>query len=822
MSDLLFGEWAPKYWAGGLPVIPIMKGFKRPAISAWQIYGDRFPTEDEQNSWLASFPNGNIGVTTGPVSGIVAIDVDRDDPALMAIIDRVLPKSPWKRVGKKGCILAYRYTGNRTFRIAGKAPGEDKASMILECLSKGTQFVMPPSIHPDTGREYVANCNLLDVMHALPELPREAESILRGALADAGYIIDAGGSMKLTVMVPAGARDSAMTSHAGILSRAILRGERSLLEALDEMGHWVETYTEQVAGDPLDPVKAKAKVVEFLFKDVTGDKRRTLPSNWDDGLTAEQKKAMGLEFGDDAERWDCTRLFDFLRGELERHQDPNSDGWSAAVDVVLDRIARNPNFSKLDEEKMLKFVVTQSKGTFSLATLRRQLVRLRQGEVAGNDHTEIAKAALKDLAAFGEIRFCRGTLWQWKGACWDRLDEAEVLNHIADEYGSLAAAKKFGDHRAIMQIVRSQATLDLILNRTVGVNFANGFLTEELELKPHHPDYGMTYVLPYRYIADKTNCPLFQQLLADAWGEDPDYQDKVLALQEAMAATLMGLAPRYQRAFCLQGQAGSGKSRIVEIMRGLMPAGASSEISPSDWGDKFLPAQMADKLINFAGEVSESKSIAGDVFKQIVEGQTITGQHKNGQPFAFSSKAAQWFASNHTPKTRDTSDGFNRRWLFLDFPRKVPFEKKQVDIDQIILGWEREQIVAWALQGLARLVANKDYTLPTSHMALVDDMAVSNNSVRYFLSHNSRLRLGRQEHVDRSEIRTTGQRLFEEYWSFCAGAGGVPRVQQPKFHVLMRELQDDFKFRQVRPVTKDGQQQIDYDYITFVERKMAA
>lgn len=816
MSALLFGEWAPKYWAGGLPVIPIMKGFKRPAISAWQVYGDRFPTEDEQKSWLAAFPDGNIGLCTGPVSGIVAIDVDRDDPAIMAILDRVLPKSPWKRVGKKGCILAYRYSGNRTFRL------KDKDGMILECLSKGTQFVMPPSIHPDIGREYVANCNLLDVMHALPELPKDIESILRGALADEGFDIEAAGSIKLTTMVPSGARDNSMTSHAGILSRAILRGERSLLEALAEMGHWVETYTEQVAGDPLDPAKAKLKVVEFLFKDVTGDKRRTLPKDWDAGMTPEDKKAMGLEFGDDAERWDCQRLFEFLHGELERHQDPMSDGWSNAIDICLDRIARNPNFSKLDEEKMLKFIVNQSAGTFSLATLRRQLVRLRQGEIAGNDHTEIAKAVLKDLAEFGEIRFCRGTLWQWKGAAWDALDDSVVLNHVADEYGSLVAAKKFGDHRNIMQIVRTQATKDLIQNREVGVNFANGFLTEALELKPHHPDYGMTYVLPYRYIADKTNCPLFQQLLSDAWGEDPDYQDKVTALQEAIAATLMGLAPRYQRAFCLQGQAGSGKSRVVEIMRGLMPAGASSSVSPSDWGDKFLPAQMADKLINFAGEVSESKSIAGDVFKQIVEGQTITAQNKNGQPFSFSSRAAQWFASNHTPKTRDTSDGFNRRWLFLDFPRKVPLEKKIVDIDQIILSYEREQIVAWALQGLERLVANKDYTLPTSHMALVDDMAVSNNSVRYFLSQNPRLRLGVVEHSGRSETLTTGQRLFEEYWSFCAGAGGVPRVQQPKFHVLMRELQDFYKFRQVRPDAKESNQAVDYNFITFVERKTAA
>ncbi len=30
-----------------------------------------------------------------------------------------------------------------------------------------------------------------------------------------------------------------------------------------------------------------------------------------------------------------------------------------------------------------------------------------------------------------------------------------------------------------------------------GVNFANGYLTESLELVAHAPEYGMTYTLPY-------------------------------------------------------------------------------------------------------------------------------------------------------------------------------------------------------------------------------------------------------------------------------------------------------------------------------------
>jgi P4 family phage/plasmid primase-like protien len=347
-----------------------------------------------------------------------------------------------------------------------------------------------------------------------------------------------------------------------------------------------------------------------------------------------------------------------------------------------------------------------------------------------------------------------------------------------------------------------------------GINFANGFLTDEMELRKHSPEFGCTYVLPYRY-QDDSKCPLFMQMLDDSWGEDPDYGDKIMALQEALAVTLMGIAPRYQRAICLIGQAHSGKSRVLEVLKGLLPDGSHSAVSPNDWGDKFMPAQMADKLVNFAGEISERRDISSEHFKQIIEGAEIEAQHKNQPIFRVRLKAAQWFASNHKPKTKDTSDGFNRRWLFLEFPRRIPEEKKIIDIDQIVLASEREQIVAWALQALERLKANKDYTLPSSHRAIQDDMANNNNSVRFFLSQAPRLRVGKREHEGVSKTRTMGDALFDEYWTFCAMAGGVSRVPRHKFHDLMKELAGAFKFDQLKEI-RSGGYDIVYNYVTIV------
>src|SRR3546814_13758918 len=128
-----------------------------PDIHKWSVFGSRMPTDEEQQHWLASFPKGNIGLPFGPASGLCAIDIDTEDEALVQAILDILPETPWVRVGKKGMGLAYRWEGQKNFKLRGAAGG-----MICEFLGLGNQMVMPPSIHPDCaacGNKNVAGSN---------------------------------------------------------------------------------------------------------------------------------------------------------------------------------------------------------------------------------------------------------------------------------------------------------------------------------------------------------------------------------------------------------------------------------------------------------------------------------------------------------------------------------------------------------------------------------------------------------------------------------------------------------------------------------------
>lgn len=817
----IFRDYAEHYWNAGLPVIPLMPKDKLPCIKGWQKYQSEMPSFEERESWLQNFANGNIGLPLGPQSGLIALDIDTDDPKIIGVIEQCFPPSPWTRVGQKGKVMIFKYEGQPTFRIRTK-----EGKSICEMLGPGTQIVLPPSIHPKTGAPYYANKDLVECLGEVRKLPPNIAEILRDALRQVGVEANTPGVGAITEFVSSGNRDNRLVSMAGLFSNDILRGHITLLEALERIRAWAENFTEKVYGDPVDPEKGAKKVVEFLVRDVTGPKGRVLPKGWDEGLTDEQKAKLGLSiFTEDHEKWSYQQILDHFNAQRERVGVEGSDEqFLSLVKATAAKIAVNRELDNVEEDQLIRYIAQISGGRISVAALRRDISAMRQGAIAGQDHKEIAEAVVKDLEEVGgEIRTTRdGTMWQWRGSHWDKMDEADVLKYIASEYGSYQAARRANDHMGVFRTIKNLTNSASLAKLNVrGINFVNGFLTEDLELKPHHPDFGMTYCLPYAYEPEKAGkCSKWLQMLSDYWGEDPDYAEKVELLREAMALTLFNRATDFQRVFCLYGVAGSGKSCILNIVTSLMPASAVCAIPPSEWGDRFAPAEMQHKLLNVAGELSEHRHIDAERFKMISTGEQIMAQHKNQPIFHFSPRCAHWFASNHLPKTKDSSDGFTRRWSFLHFPRRLPVSLRTENYDQVVVSEEREAIAAWAVQGILSLRANRNLlTDPASSIELREQLENQLNSVRSFIAdlrEAGRLRLGVQEHASLSEEMqySTFDTLWTEYRSYCLLNGVVP-VGSKTLATRLVDLAGIFGFQTVKRQNSAGLLVTQYRYITL-------
>lgn len=781
-NDRIFETYAPLYWAAGLPVIPLRERNKMPDINQWSVYGREMPSEALQQHWLASYPKGNIGLPFGPESGLCAIDIDTEDEELTAAIIKICGKSPWVRVGKKGMGIAYRWQGQRNFKLRNADGG-----MICEFLGMGNQMVMPPSIHPDTGLPYTATANLWEIYDDIPEIDLDIEDKLRAMLGKMGFAIGSGARSAPLDIIPSGERDVQMVRHAGYLARVVLGIDRStsfsLIEAIAHMHHWVSEFTARVSGDQMDPNKGVAKLLEFILKDL--EKGRTMPEGWDSNLPDEWRAHPTIQMlieRNTQQRWSVTRAREWLSGKIA--EKPQDDDW--AIDRVKEAIANvaaDEHFSEFD----MRMLVTAIQGLCRNLDLKKtDLMQLfkaeRRSAVVGEAETQasIAKSVLEELQRAGEIRYDHSQFWQWNGSCFEKLDEDTIYTHVATNVKDSTLVRRHSEYNAVVEIMARLCRGALVTVEDRGINFANGFVGEDLRVLDHDPKFGATFTLPFNYEPDAaTRCPRWMELLHSCWGMESDFEDRMKSLQEMFAATLFKIATDYQKAFLLYGRAGTGKTVVLNVLRSMLPPDAVANLGPEKWGERFTLVDLIGKAANICGELPENGVIAGKEFKEVVEGSTMRSEFKGQDGFSFTPQCGNWFASNYIPVSRDSSLGFIRRWQILDFNHPVPAEKRIENLADLIVAEERTAIAAWALEGLRRLLDQRGYTIPACHVRRLGQMRRINNSVQAFLE-------------DEKSLKREGQilcrDLYDLYVFYQRDVGRGRAVSFERFTQMLEDL----------------------------------
>lgn len=138
---------------------------KRP-LYQWQDYQQRLPREKEVRLWWARDPNANVGVCMGPVSGLVGLDIDgpQGEVMLKELSDYDVPETLEFKTPGGGRRLLYSVPPGLVVPVRSFEAGGKEA---LRVLSRGSQTVMPPSVHPKGGEyEWVLECR-----------PGEAEAV---------------------------------------------------------------------------------------------------------------------------------------------------------------------------------------------------------------------------------------------------------------------------------------------------------------------------------------------------------------------------------------------------------------------------------------------------------------------------------------------------------------------------------------------------------------------------------------------------------------------------------------------------------------------
>ena len=215
-------EAALAYAARGWPVIPVWwpengrcacgkhgcKNLAKHPIGALAPHGVKDASTDPQTirAWWRRYPLANIGIGTGPESGLVVVDIDPRNGGHPDRLPGKMPLTPKVRTGGGGWHFYLGHPGNGV-----KFPKELPDCKGVDLKARGGFVVAPPSLHV-SGRPYTWEIPPTSV--AVAPIPPWLRELMEREESSHATSPPQGGSL-----IPTGKRNNALTSLAGSMRR---------------------------------------------------------------------------------------------------------------------------------------------------------------------------------------------------------------------------------------------------------------------------------------------------------------------------------------------------------------------------------------------------------------------------------------------------------------------------------------------------------------------------------------------------------------------------------------------------------------------------
>ncbi|MFE6733417.1 phage/plasmid primase, P4 family [Microbacterium sp. NPDC057650] len=241
----------------------------------------------------------------------------------------------------------------------------------------------------------------------------------------------------------------------------------------------------------------------------------------------------------------------------------------------------------------------------------------------------------------------------------------------------------------------------------------------EDRLTPHNEMLGALTMLPIEH--DPIAKPHeFRTWLEQVFGDDAEMHRH---LWEVLGYLLMTGNP-LQKIILFFGGGGDGKGTLMRIIRAMLGKANYSSVSMHQLvEDRFASANLYGKTANISGDLSSSFLRDPQILKEITGGDSISAAYKHGQAFEFVPYAVPLFATNEFFRTSDTSRGWRRRWMVIEFPNVVESEDNTGPLyDESLITDEIPAIFNYAMEGLRRLMTRGRFLPPDAAQAATTRM----------------------------------------------------------------------------------------------------
>jgi putative DNA primase/helicase len=298
------------------------------------------------------------------------------------------------------------------------------------------------------------------------------------------------------------------------------------------------------------------------------------------------------------------------------------------------------------------------------------------------------------------------------------------------------------------------------------INLQNGTLEitadGRIQKRGFNPADFLTYQLPFVYEPTAT-APIFQAYLDRVL---PD-KSKQAVLSEFIGSCFLrnGCGLKMEKALILYGSGANGKSVFFEVISALFGKHNISHYTFESLTDEkgYQRAQIADKLINYASEISSKVNPA--MAKALISGEGVEARLPYGEPFIMEHYAKLIFNCNELPRETEHSEAYFRRFIILHFDVTIPTAERDKTLHKRIIESELTGVFVWVLNGLKRLLAQKDFTYCEAAEKTLQKYREDSNSVLLFLNDNG---------YEKSSSSILLKDLYDAYKSFCIEDGYKP------------------------------------------------
>lgn len=465
---------------------------------------------------------------------------------------------------------------------------------------------------------------------------------------------------------------------------------------------------------------------------------------------------------------------------------------SDSIGQIDFKLLAYPDIDEVRQQlETLKAFVINEDGSFNndnkteLEQYHKLNKKLSSYKLSKNHYLVLCVEQLLKIAKANNWGLCKknGFIYLYNGSYWSEVNKESFQYFLGNASLKMGVEKFKAKIHTFKDELFKQFMADAYLpipqtnGKNVLINLENGTFeitpTKRSLRKSNRNDF-LTHQLPFSYDPDAI-APLFKKYLDEVL---PDADKQKVFAEYCGYIFVKPSVLKLEKLLILYGTGANGKSVFFEILNALLGSENFCSYSLQDLTNDngYYRAKIGNKLVNYASEINGK--LETDIFKQMASGEPISVRLPYGEPFNLTEYAKLIFNCNELPKDVEHTNAFFRRFLILGFDFTIPEDQQDKELANKIIQCELSGVFNWILQGLDRLLKQKNFSKCLAIENARSDYEKQSDSVKMF--------------IEDFEYKTSTDyipitELYTEYKSYCIEDGFRP-VNKSNFMKRLRHF----------------------------------